>query len=191
MVTQKIIKILKNSGIGVLPTDTIYGLVGRALDKKTVERIYKVRKRNPKKPLIILISSLSDLKLFGVKPDKKTKIILKKLWPAPISVILDCPLKRFFYLHRGTNGLAFRLPAKKSLRDLLEETGPLVAPSANPEGLLPVKNIRKAKQYFGGKIDFYADGGNLESSPSTLLKIKGNKITMLRKGKIGYNLNIC
>ena len=73
MVTQKIIKILKNSGIGVLPTDTIYGLVGRALDKKTVERIYKVRKRNPKKPLIILISSLSDLKLFGVKPDKKTK----------------------------------------------------------------------------------------------------------------------
>lgn len=179
----------------MLPTDTIYGLVGQALNRKAVERIYKVRKRNPKKPLIILISSLDDLRLFGIRPNKKTKVILKKIWPAAISVILDCPLKKFFYLHRGAKNLAFRLPAKKALRDLLEKTGPLAAPSANPEGLLPAKNIRKARQYFGDKIDFYANGGNLKSSPSTLLKIKSDRIIVLRKGsgflKIRYNLNIC
>ncbi len=53
--TVEIEKILKSGGIGVIPTDTIYGLVGSALNKKAVRRIYQLRQRNPKKPLIILI----------------------------------------------------------------------------------------------------------------------------------------
>src|SRR3989344_4954201 len=91
MTKAKIIKILKRGGIGVLPTDTLYGLVGLALNKKTVELIYKVRKRNPKKPLIILISSLKDLELFGIRLSSPTKKILNKLWPGKVSIILDCP----------------------------------------------------------------------------------------------------
>jgi len=114
---------LLKGGIGVLPTDTIYGLVGPALSKKTVEKIYKTRKRDPKKPLIILISDLDDLKRFSVRIDKESRSLLKKLWPGKISVILPCKDKRFKYLHRGTESLAFRLPAKKSLRRLIKKTG--------------------------------------------------------------------
>lgn len=61
------IEILKRGGIGVLLTDTIYGVLGSALNKKVVERIYEVRKREKKKPFIILISKVSDLKIFGIK----------------------------------------------------------------------------------------------------------------------------
>ena len=67
MVSKGIKKILLNHGVGVLPTDTLYGLVGSALSKKAVARIYKLRRRNPQKPFIILISSLADLKLFNIK----------------------------------------------------------------------------------------------------------------------------
>jgi len=66
-ILKKIIKILKEGGIGVLPTDTIYGLVGSALNKETVEMIYKIRKREKTKPFIILISSPKDLKIFEIK----------------------------------------------------------------------------------------------------------------------------
>ena len=116
-----VVNYLKGGGIGVLPTDTIYGLVTSALDKKAVERVYKIRKRNSKKPLIILISSLKDLSLFGVKLTDKEKEILENIWPGKVSVILHCNKNKFSYLHRGTRSLAFRLPKKKLLIDLIKK----------------------------------------------------------------------
>lgn len=176
------VEILKGGGIGVLPTDTLYGLVGSAFSKKAVARIYRLKKRNPKKPLIILIASLRDLARFGLKPDRKTFVILRRVWPGKVSVILPCRNKKFRYLHRGTNTLAFRLLRKKSLRALLKKTGPLVAPSANPEGASSARTIREAKKYFGESVDFYIDGGRLYSLPSTLIAIKGGNVTMKRRG---------
>lgn len=167
-----VIKILKNGGKGVLATDTIYGLVGSALSKKTVSRIYKLRKRDAKKPMIILIGSLNDLKLFGVKINGKLRKFLNKLWPGKISIILPCPNKKFSYLHMGTKSLAFRLPAKKDLIKLLRQTGPLVAPSANISGLPASTSIKEAKKNFGNKIDFYSDEGIIKALPSTLIEIK-------------------
>ena len=71
-------KIIRAGGVGIIPTDTIYGMVGSALSKKTVNKIYKLQFRNPKKPLIILISSLSDLSYFGIKPDAGLRKILNR-----------------------------------------------------------------------------------------------------------------
>ena len=173
---NEIIKILKNGGIGVLPTDTIYGLVGSALNKKTIKRIYELRQRNPRKPFIILIGSLNDLKLFKIKLDEYSKKVLDGIWPGKVSVVLS--------------GLAFRLPKNLWLRKLLNQTGPLVAPSANPERMPPAKTIKEAKKYFGDKIDFYINKGKLDSLPSTLIQIKNKNLFILRQGtvKIANNL---
>lgn len=178
---KKVGLLLKEGAIGVIPTDTIYGICGTALKKKTVEKIYKLRKRNPKKPMIILISSLKDLNLFKINLKRKTKVILQKLWPAKISVILPCKSKKFFYLHRGTNSLAFRLPKDKELLKILKISGPLVAPSANFEGEKPAENIAQARKYFQDKV-FYYNKGKLKSPPSTLIDLQNNKIEVLRKG---------
>ena len=177
------IGILKRGGIGIIPTDTIYGLVGLALNKKVVERIYKVRRRSPDKPFIILISSFADLKKFGVKTNSKTNKILKKYWPGQVSIILDCDQK-LTYLHRGTNSLAFRLPDNDWLKLILQKTGPLVAPSANWEGHNPALTIKQAKRYFSNSVDFYIDRRKLESKPSTLIKIASGDLTVLRQGMI-------
>jgi L-threonylcarbamoyladenylate synthase len=197
------IKILKSGGVGVMPTDTLYGLVGRANSKKAVERIYKIKGRDRKKPFIILISSLNDLKKFGIEHyDIINNVIMKKkLWPGPVSVVLPCTstwIQKMKYLHRDVGSLAFRFPKKKSLLKILKQTGPLVAPSANPESLKPAANITQAKKYFGpirgregsqrastsNGIDFYLSGGTLKGKPSALIKIdKKSKIEVLR-GKI-------
>ena len=179
---EEVIEKLKNGKVSVLPTDTIYGLVGSALSKKVVERIYRLKKRDPKKPMIILISSIDDLDLFEIEVTPQIKRILKKLWPGKVSIILPSLLKKFSYLHRGAKTLAFRLPQLKWLRNLLKETGPLVAPSANPEGLPPAVTVSQAREYFGENVDFYLDGGELSGSPSTLIQIKKGKIIIKRKG---------
>lgn len=173
--------ILKNGGVGVLLTDTLYGIVGRALDKKAVERIYKVKGRNNKKPFIILISDVNDLRLFGINLDTQIEKLLSSFWPGPVSIVMPCPLKKLEYLHRGTKTLAFRLPKKKSLIALLRETGPLVAPSANLEGLPSAKNIIEAKKYFSDAVDFYIKGGVPKTKPSKIVKVTPVGLEIIRK----------
>jgi L-threonylcarbamoyladenylate synthase len=185
-------KQLNAGGIGVLPTDTLYGLVGQALNKPAVERIYAVKGRAPEKPCIILVAEISDLKKFGVVIDEVVGGLIGRLWPGPVSIILPCSVFEFEYLHRGTNSLAFRLPADSSLRELLAQTGPLIAPSANPEGQPPAKTIAQAQAYFGDKVDFYLpsealakageDEGELQGAPSTLITIENGRVRILRQG---------
>ncbi|MBI3458795.1 Sua5/YciO/YrdC/YwlC family protein [Candidatus Azambacteria bacterium] len=177
------LNILNDGGVGVLLTDTLYGLVGQALNKKTVERIYKIKGRDKKKPLIILISSVEDLKLFGIKINQKTREKLLEFWNQsdPVSIILPCLLRKFAYLHRGTQTLAFRLIKKKSLIEILKVVGPLVAPSANPESSRSAENIRQAKQYFGDQVDFYLKGGRPKSKPSKIIKIGKGEVVVIRR----------
>lgn len=182
---QKLALLLKEGVVAVMPTDTIYGICGIALDRKVVETIYRLRKRSPQKPMIILISDFEDLRIFGVKSNKKGLEVLKKVWPGPVSVILDIfdknKIREFSYLHRGTKTLSFRLPKPGWLRDILKISGPLVAPSANWEGHEPAKTISEAKKYFGKNVIYY-DAGRIEGQPSTLIKLANGEIEILRKG---------
>ncbi len=179
---DKIAAAVKAGRIAVIPTDTIYGIVGSALRPETVEKIYRLRKRNRTKPMIILIGELKQLSLFGIKLDLETKKKLDCFWPGKTSIILPCPSAKFRYLHRGKRTLAFRLPALKSLSKFLQKTGPLVAPSANIEGMPPAQNIDEAKKYFGDKVDFYVDQGRRQGKPSALIDLSGKTIKVLRPG---------
>jgi L-threonylcarbamoyladenylate synthase len=201
--------LLKEGAIGVIPTDTIYGICTSAFNRKSVEKVYRLRKRNPNKPCIILISSFDDLKKFNVVLNSWQRKILEKLWPGKVSVVLSTRIKRpnklpkssdrifgqnsgkvfgyysgnnLYYLHRGTNSLAFRLPKNKLILNILKISGPIIAPSANWEGYEPAKNIRSAKRYFGNKV-FYLDRGDLISKPSTLIDLREKKIKILREGE--------
>ncbi len=184
---KNVIGIIIKEGIGVLPTDTILGIVGSVYSKKAVKRIYEVRERDKNKPLIILLNNIAELKKFGVKniPEKE----LNKIWPDKISVIFEVKNKKFEYLHRGTNTLCFRLPKTGFVADILKKTGPLVAPSANPQGKIQAKNITEAKKYFGNKLDFFVPGKTSNSTSSTILRYisKDKKFELVREGAISVN----
>lgn len=183
------IRALKNDGVVVMPTDTIYGIVGKAENESVVNRIYSIRKRDPKKPCIILIGDIGELNKFSVSLNEEQKKELEKYWLAssgvegsvPTSIILDCPDEKFLYLHRGAKSLAFRLPAPEGLRDLLLKVGPLIAPSANLETFPPNDNVHDAKKYFGDSVDLYVDGGVLAGKASKIIKLhKDGTIAVIR-----------
>lgn len=178
---EKLIGMLKMGGVVVMPTDTIYGIVGRAEDRNVVKKIYEIRKRTPEKPCIILVGDLSELKKFNIVLTEMQKNKIGK-YRRPTSFILDCPDEKFSYLHRSTKTLAFRLPASQELRKLLIKTGPLIAPSANPEGLSPARNIREAKTHFGNSVDLYINGGTIVGKPSKIIRLhKDGSIAVLRE----------
>ena len=163
-----------------MPTDTLYGIVAAARNKEAVERVYRIRKRSPEKPSIILIASLADLSLFSIRLSVRMKHLVSRFWPGPVSIILPCTAQKYSYLHRGTKTLAIRLPNSQPLRALIVQTGPLIAPSANPEGEPPATTSARARKYFGSSVDCYVDGGKKESAPSSIIGMRGNSITVIR-----------
>ena len=185
---KNIIDILLSGGVGVIPTDTMYGLVGRGDIPSTVERIYTIRNRNIHKPCIVLITSYDDLKKFNIEIPVEIRMFLEThaIWPGKVSIIFPSSDSRFDYLARGTKSIAFRMPNLPELRELLTETGPLIAPSANREGNPPPKTVDAVRVSFKDSVDFYVDGGKLDSLPSTLIKFEDNKVVVIREGAMVF-----
>jgi L-threonylcarbamoyladenylate synthase len=176
----RVIDLLRHGAIGVIPTDTIYGLVCLASNYEAVERLYRTRPRDPAKACIILIASIDQITDQQYLTSKHQGL-MAKYWPGPVSIILPASERTPRFVHRGENAVAYRMPANEALRELLSATGPLIAPSANPEGLEPAATLTEAQYYFGEHVDFYVDGGTMHSHiPSTLVGIKDNKIEVLR-----------
>jgi len=183
---KKAENILKNDGVVVLPTDTLYGVVASIFSKKAVLKIYKIKGRSNNKPLIVLISSYSDLNKLGVKIDGKQLSLLKKVWPGKVSVELMHSDKKFSYIRGGHNYSGFRMVSEKNknLLNLIKNIGPIIAPSANKQGKNPAETIKEAKEYFENNVDLYINGGLRKSKPSTLIKIKDGEIEILRQGVV-------
>jgi len=179
MLSEEQISVLQDGGVGVLPTGSVYGLMASAYSHGGVERVYLLKNRDATKPSIILVSQPSDLEAFGVAQDQID--LSEPYWPGMTSIIFSVPESVPEFLHRGTHSLAFRVPPDEQLREVLAETGPLIAPSANPEGEDPATTIDEAKAYFGEELDFYVDGGMCDDKPSKLIKINDDGVETLRE----------
>ena len=176
--SPKLIEILMNGGIGVLLTDTLYGVVARADDEASVARVYALKGRTDSKPPIVLIADVSQL--YDALPDGVDATVEGK-WPGKNSIIIPSLLAPK-WLSRESSGVAYRLPDNNALRRLLRETGPLIAPSANPQGDPPARSVGEAEGYFGDSVDFYVDGGvAFDSQPSNLfIMTSGGDFEQLR-----------
>jgi L-threonylcarbamoyladenylate synthase len=165
--------------VGVIPTDTVYGVVGRANNPRVVARIYNLRKRDHDKPLITLVGDIADLKQFQIEIDQRTHNLFKKKWPGPVSIIVEVPSQEYAYIHRGTRSIAFRVMQKPELAELVRRVGPIVAPSANLEGSPVARTVAEAHSYFGDDV-FYVDGGSVEGSASAVIDTRYGELKVLR-----------
>jgi L-threonylcarbamoyladenylate synthase len=179
-------QLLKPGAIGVIPTDTVYGVVARATDQQAVERLYMLKQRDAK-PGTLIAANIDQLVELGLKRRYLTAI--EQWWPGALSVVIPCG-DELSYLHRGLRSLAVRIPDKADLLELLEATGPLLTSSANHPGQPTAHTVAEAKDYFGDEVDFYVDGGDLSKhQPSTVVRIVDDAIEILRDGAVKIDEN--
>lgn len=186
-VMQDVAQKLQVAGtVGVIPTDTVYGIVARAADEAAVTRLYAVKMRE-NKPGPLVAASINQLVELGI-PRRYLKAV-EQFWPGAVSVVIPCG-DDLHYLHQGVGSLAVRIPDNEPLLALLRETGPLLASSANQPGQPPANTMEEAKAYFGDEVDLYVDGGDLSSNkPSTVLRVVDDTIEVLRPGAVTINKN--
>jgi len=183
---EVLISLLKKGAVGVMPTDTVYGLVCSVHQVDAVQRLYQLKGRHDK-PGTIIAHSLEQLTELGLK-----RAYLKadeQFWPNPISVVVPCG-NVLEYLHQGVGSLAVRLPKPDDIRAILAETGPLLTTSANRPGKTTAVTIADARKVFGDSVDFYIDGGaRTGCNPSTVIRIVDDAIEILRSGAVELDEN--
>lgn len=178
---QFIAEKLQDGAIGILPTDTIYGVVGVAGLPETIDRIYEAKGREDHKPFVILISEITQLEGLAISLSEAQIEKLQELWQEPVSVILACEAEELNYLHRGKKTLAIRIPNQVWLKELIHVTGPIVATSANISGQ-PVANSYEEIMQQLPNLDFYIEGAT-GNTPSKLAILKDNgDVEWLQRG---------
>lgn len=155
-----------DGAVGVIPTDTVYGLVAKASRKSAIDRLYRTKPRHLQ-PGTIIGASLDDFRELGFSRQELNRS--EKYWPNSVSVVLDATHVEG-YLKKRRENLPVRIPDHEELAVLLRRTGALMTTSANAPGEPTARNIEVAKEYFGDLIDFYVDVGDLgERPPSTII----------------------
>ena len=171
--------------VGVILTDTVYGLAAVARDAVAVKKLYDLKSRE-RKPGTIIAASIDQLVELGLK--RRYLKSVEQFWPSSISVIIPTSNPELDYLDMGVGSLAVRVVKDQNLLELLNLSGPLLTSSANLPSMPPSTNISEAKEYFGNKVDFYIDGGDSSGRlPSTIIRIVDDTIEIVRQGKEKIN----
>ncbi len=178
----RLAEIIRGGGVGIIPTDTVYGLVGSATNKTAIEKLYTLKSRE-RQPGTTIGASVDQLRTLGF-PDHML-VIAHRYWPNAISVEMTTELLPD-YLKAGQTRMAARIPNHPDLLELLAHTGPLMTTSANTPKAPTSRTIDEAVAYFGNEVDFYVDAGDLgERPPSTIIGFgDDDQIIVYRAGAV-------
>jgi L-threonylcarbamoyladenylate synthase len=176
--------VLKGGGVVVFPTDTIYGIGCDPYRDSSVERIFKIKGRDEKKPLPVLTSSTVDAEKI-VSLGAAGKLLAQKYWPGALTIvapIVDQKISR--RVTAGSDSLAVRVPAGRCIQSLLEHCRYLVGTSANRSGEKPLKSAQEVMDSHLDGYDALLDGGPVEKGiESTIVDVTGEP-RILREGAI-------
>ena len=179
---KEIASVLRREGtVAVVPTETVYGLVGRVSDSLCREKIYELKHRDPAKHLGWFVSDTFQLEKNGIRLSGYAKLLAEKFMPGPLTLIVK---------KEDGSTVGFRIPDHPQLLALLREVGePLFQTSANRSGSPNALSCAEAVEMLCGTADAVADGGEIPSDAlaSTIVDCTGEFPVIIRQG--GLNLD--
>lgn len=168
----------KKGAVVLVPTETVYGLIGRADDPIAIERIYELKHRSASKRLGWFIDDWRKLSAYGVILTGLPEKLAKEYCPGPLTIVASC---------RDGSTQGFRVPDMPFMKKLLQLAGvPLVQTSANASGMPDALNCDDALRQLNGEVNAAVDGGAVsrDAMGSTVVDATGEQIKILRQGPI-------
>jgi tRNA threonylcarbamoyl adenosine modification protein (Sua5/YciO/YrdC/YwlC family) len=179
---RKAVDILRDGGIIVYPTDTVYGLGCDLFNKRGIEKIYEIKHRNKKQPLSFICADLKDISQYAMVSNFAYKT-MRRLLPGPYTFILEASRMDPKILLQKRNAVGIRVPDNEICLALVRELGnPIINTSAKLEQdeivSDPSEIEKKMKQ-----VDLVIDGGSLASEQSSVISLVDDIPQVLRAGK--------
>lgn len=178
--------IIKNGGLVLFPTETVYGLGANGLDAEAVKKIYIAKGRNSDNPLILHISDMEMLSLIAKDISDIELRLMNAFWPGPFTIILNKTDAVPSVVAGGLDTVGVRMPSNEIAKKLIKYSGtPIAAPSANISGRPSGTNIKDIYQELADKVDYIIDGGVCNIGvESTVVRVIDGIPHILRPGKI-------
>ncbi|MBI5527855.1 MAG: threonylcarbamoyl-AMP synthase [Deltaproteobacteria bacterium] len=179
----RVVEDLKKGGVMAYPTDTVYGIGCDIFVKSAVERIYRIKGRDKKKPLSFICEDLKHISQYAIVGDNAYRI-MRRLIPGPYTFILKATklVPKVMLTKRETVGI--RVPASEICRTLVHELGhPIVTTSANVSNDAIISDPEEIEKKLGKLLDVVIDGGPLPQEPSTMIDLTGDAPIVVREGK--------
>ena len=175
---------LKNGGAVVLPTETVYGLFAKALDKKAVDHVYQLKRRPRDKALNLNVASLDDILNFSKNQPPYLQKLVDSFLPGPLTIILEANDKVPYWVNSDLPTVGFRMPSHPITLELIREFGPLIGPSANISGRASGISFQEILKDFDQEVLGLEDDEYLTGQDSTIIDLSGSKVKILRQGSI-------
>ena len=179
---EKAVKVLREGGLVVIPTETVYGICADPFNREAVDRIYKLKERDERKPLQLLIHDKGTAAKLATGLNRNTNKFLDENWPGPLTVILKKKRTVPNYITGGLKSVGLRVPDHPVALEIIRRFGPVAATSANISGKDPAITVAQAKKNLPKGIDLFIDGGKCKIGISSkVIRIKNGKIDVIRK----------
>ena len=183
---KKVANIIKQGGIAIFPTETVYGIGTNGLNEEAVKKLYEVKQRPLNKPISLLVNSIEMINKIAKDITKLEYELIKEFFPGPLTIILKKKDIVPNILTSNSDTVGVRMPANKIALKLIEYSGvPIATPSANISGKPSGTNINDIMKDFKGKVDcFIDDGPSKMPIPSTVVQVVNGIPNILREGII-------
>lgn len=181
---QRAATLLKEGAIVAIPTETVYGLAGNALDDRAVAAIFAAKNRPSFDPLIIHTSRFDRVEAWVDRIPDVARALATAFMPGPLTLLLPRLPVIPDMVTAGSSRVAVRIPSHPLTRHLLAELDfPVAAPSANPFGYISPTTAEHVARQLGGKIPYILDGGSCTVGiESTIVGFEEGKTIIYRKG---------
>jgi tRNA threonylcarbamoyl adenosine modification protein (Sua5/YciO/YrdC/YwlC family) len=176
------VEALRNDGVVVYPTDTVYGLGCDIASKRAVERITRIKGRDPKKPMSFVCADLTHISRYAQVSNFAYRI-LKRFLPGPYTFVLEASRQVPKMLLTRQKTVGIRVPDNVTALALVREFGnPILSTSANPSGAEPLNNPAEIQEVLGKQVDIILDCDVLPRVPSTVVSLAHDEVKVIRQG---------
>ena len=176
---------VKNGGLVVLPTDTVYGVGADAFDSAAVAALLTAKGRGRDMPVPVLVGSWHTIDGLALSVSTPTRDLVRAFWPGALSLVVRQAPSVRWDLGDARGTVMLRMPLHPVAIELLREVGPMAVSSANISGRPPAVNADDARGQLGELVDVYLDAGpSAQQAASTILDLTGAEPRILRSGPV-------
>lgn len=183
---KKAIKVVKNGGIAIFPTDTAFGIGCRIDDEHAVARLFKLRKRPEQKAVPVLVSSIGMAEEYVESIEPDVRRLMKKYWPGALTIVVTCKKNKIPGIVRaGGETIGLRLPKHATVIHMIRQLGiPIVGSSANFAGEKTPYKASEVDKKIINLVDIFMPGRCTIKKSSTVVDVTQKPWKILRAGAI-------